>query len=191
MITTVFMVRHAESPFKKGEERTRGLSQKGFDDVETVTNLLIDKEIAAVVSSPYTRAIQSVESIAKQRGLEIQTYEGLKERSIKAWDYQLPKAELLVAIQQSLEDKDYCLRGGETIKEAQERSLPIVKELLKKYKGEAIVIGTHGSIMTSILNGFDEQFGFAFWQSTTKPDIYKLQFKDEQLLQVERLWQGD
>lgn len=32
MKTTIYMVRHAESPFVFGEEKTRGLSEKGLTD---------------------------------------------------------------------------------------------------------------------------------------------------------------
>jgi len=34
MMTTIYMVRHAESPYTEGTERTRGLTTKGKSDVE-------------------------------------------------------------------------------------------------------------------------------------------------------------
>lgn len=40
MKTTIYMVRHAESPYDDGDERTRGLTAKGKADAVKVTKLL-------------------------------------------------------------------------------------------------------------------------------------------------------
>lgn len=45
MKMTVYMVRHAESPYDEGNERTRGLTAKGKADIEIVTKLLSDEGI--------------------------------------------------------------------------------------------------------------------------------------------------
>ncbi|WP_267917526.1 hypothetical protein [Lederbergia citrisecunda] len=42
--------------------------------------------------------------------------------------------------------------------------------------------------MTIIMNYFNQQYGFDFWRSTTKPDIYRLVFSNELLLNVTRIW---
>ncbi|WP_353958403.1 hypothetical protein [Bacillus sp. DX4.1] len=60
--------------------------------------------------------------------------------------------------------------------------------MLKDYEGKNIVIGTHGNIMTIIMNYFDDRYGYDFWKSTSKPDIYRLEFKNESLIKVKRLW---
>jgi broad specificity phosphatase PhoE len=57
-----------------------------------------------------------------------------------------------------------------------------------EYEGKKIVIGTHGNIMTIIMNYYDRNYGYPFWKQTTKPDIYKLFFESKELKQVERLW---
>lgn len=134
-----------------------------------------------IISSPYYRAIQTIEEIANDRNLEIQLFEELKERSIKD---RLPEEKILQVIKKSFDDKDYCLPGEETTRQAQERAIPVMKHLLNEYKGKNIVIGTHGNIMTIIMNYFDQQYGYAFWKSTTKPDIYKLSFFEKNLNNV-------
>lgn len=45
--------------------------------------------------------------------------------------------------------------------------------------------------MTLMMNSFDKQYGFEFLIHTSKPDIYKLEFNDEQLLNVKKLWIGE
>ncbi|GAF15279.1 LOW QUALITY PROTEIN: phosphoglycerate mutase family 2 [Bacillus sp. JCM 19045] len=188
-MTIIYLVRHAESPHLFGQERTRGLTEAGWTATKAVTKCLEEEQIDAVVSSAYTRAVQTVEGIAVKKG-PVQTYEGLIERPIKGLDYKLPEQELFDAIERSFADPDYCLPGGETMREAQDRSIPIMRELLSNYKDGTIVLGTHGTIMTVILHYFDSNYAFDFWKSTTKPDIYKLTFKEEQLVDVSRVWEA-
>jgi 2,3-bisphosphoglycerate-dependent phosphoglycerate mutase len=186
--TTIFMIRHAESPFIFGEERTRKLSKHGELDAEKVAKLMLSEKIDVIVSSPFARSIQTIEPIATTRNKKIELYEELKERMIKG-NYKLPWEEVEPAIKKSFEDKDYCLPGGETTRQAQERAVPIIKQLLKEYEGQSIVLGTPGNIMTIIMNYFDRKYGYDFWESTSKPDIYKLIFIDGELTDVKRTWE--
>ena len=188
METTFFMIRHAESLFVFGQERIRKLSEQGEIEANNIKERLKQEKIDVIVSSPYTRAIQTIEGIANERKMEITIFEGLKERSIKG-AYKIPAEEIERAIKKSYSVKDYCLPGGETTRQAQERAIPVIKQLLNEYKGKNIVVGTHGSIMTIMMNYFDEQYGYVFWKSTTKPDVYKLSFSENELINVKRLWE--
>lgn len=40
VITTIYMVRHGESPKTEGNERTRGLTEKGKGDARIVADIL-------------------------------------------------------------------------------------------------------------------------------------------------------
>jgi 2,3-bisphosphoglycerate-dependent phosphoglycerate mutase len=68
--TVIYLVRHGDSP-KVGNERTRGLTDKGRLDAQKVTEILKDKEIDAVISSPYKRSILTVKKLAQQIGQEV------------------------------------------------------------------------------------------------------------------------
>lgn len=188
MKTAIYMVRHAESPFIFGQEKTRGLSEEGLADSKRVCNLLEDVEFDCIVSSTYTRAIQTVQYLAESKGLSIIEFEELRERPIKGLDYKAPWEDLLKAIEASFVDIDFALEGGESTREAQKRSIPLIENLLKEYRGKNIVIGTHGNIMTIIMNYYNTNYGFDFWNSTSKPDIYKMAFFDNQLESIERIW---
>lgn len=189
MITNLYMVRHAESPFVFGEERTRGLSVEEVLEAKKVAKIMLTEKVDVIVSSPFVRSIQTIEGIVENQNLEIKLYEELKERMIKG-NYKLPWEEIVPAIEKSFIDKDYCLLGGETTRQAQERTIPIIKQVLTEHKGKNIVVGTHGNIMTIILNYFEEQYGYEFWKSTSKPDIYKLVFSDHTLKEVKRIWRN-
>jgi 2,3-bisphosphoglycerate-dependent phosphoglycerate mutase len=188
MKTTIYMVRHAESPFEFGQERTRGLSAEGFVAAKRVAKFFAEIDVHYMASSPYTRAKQTIQYIAEQKSLDIVEYEELLERPIKGLDYRAPWEELYEAIRRSFIDKDFALEGGESTRIAQQRSIPIIERLLEEQRGKNIVIGTHGNIMTIIMNYFDDAYGFDFWSAASKPDIYRLIFDRNQLEQVERIW---
>jgi 2,3-bisphosphoglycerate-dependent phosphoglycerate mutase len=188
MNTTIYMVRHAESPFIFGQEKERGLSEEGLADSKRIAKLFDDIEINCMVSSSYTRAIQTVQYLAHKKKLPIVEYEELRERQIKGLDYKAPWEQLLKAIERSFEDIDFSLDGGESTMKAQQRAIPIIEKLLREYEGKNIVIGTHGNIMTIIMNYYNKEYGFNFWNSTSKPDIYKMTFKSKELINIERMW---
>lgn len=188
MVTTVYMIRHANSPFIFGEERTRELSLEGVMDSKKITDLMSKVEIDVIVSSSYTRAIQTIEGIANQKNIKIKVIEELRERQLKG-AYKLLDEEIQQAIKKSYEDYDYFLSGGESVREVQNRSIPVIKNLLNQYEGKTIIIGTHGNIMTIIMNYYNPKYGYDFWKSTTKPDIYKLIFSDAKLQNVQRVWE--
>ena len=97
METTVLMIRHAESPLLFGKERTRGLSKKGKEDASAITTVLHSFNIDVIVSSPYTRAIQTIQGLADDHKLEIRIIESLREKQLKG-AYQLPAEEIDKAI---------------------------------------------------------------------------------------------
>lgn len=63
-----------------------------------------------------------------------------------------------------------------------------MKQILEEYKGEKVAIGTHGHVMTLMMNYFDSSYGLDFMNQTKKPDIYRLQFDEMELENVTRLW---
>lgn len=188
MNTTIYMIRHAKSPFVFGQERTRELSPQGIIDAKRVTEIMNDKQVDLIVSSPYIRAIQTIEEIATNIEFEVKVYEELRERQLKG-AFKLTEEEIQQAIKTSYENIDYHLTDGESIRDVQNRAIPIMKDLLNKYQGKTIIIGTHGNVMTIIMNYFNKAYGYEFWKNTAKPDIYQLVFSGENLLTIHRLWE--
>jgi 2,3-bisphosphoglycerate-dependent phosphoglycerate mutase len=187
MKTIIYMVRHGESPNNEGNERTRGLTQKGKIDIEKVTKLLIGEGINMIISSPYTRAILSVEGLAEHLKLDIKVFEDLRERHFAS--YIIENAELMSSIRESFNDPNYALPGGESNAACQKRAISVLKPILKEHRGKKIVIGTHGLVMTLMMNHFNPAFGLEFLNQLKKPDIYKMQFEDLQLEEVTRMWE--
>ncbi len=187
MSTVVYMVRHGESP-KKGNDRTRGLTEKGYLDAQRVTDILKDEKIDAVVSSPYIRSILTVEKIAQQIGKEVLVYEDLKERIFSSENKRLADKELVQILEKSFLDSNFSLEGGESNADCQKRAIKVLKELLDTLRNKKVVIGTHGAIMTLMLGYFDSTYDLNFLNSTSKPDIYRMEFNEQELLNVQRIW---
>lgn len=190
MKTYIYFIRHGIAPFSIEHERSGGtsLSEQGKLDAMRVAELLSNEDIDVIVSSSYFRALETVSPLAEQLKKEIIPYIELIERPIASLNYAVSEEELLIGIEQSFVDIDFCLPEGETTRQAQERAIPLIKKLLSDFKGKKIAIGTHGNIMTIILNYFNSNYGFEFWKQTTKPDIYRLEFEEQELNLVERLW---
>ena len=181
------MVRHGESP-KEGNDRTRGLTEKGYLDAQRVTDILKDEKIDAVVSSPYIRSILTVEKIAQQIGQEVLVFEDLKERIFSSENKRLTDKELVQILEKSFFNSNFSLEGGESNADCQKRSIKVLKELLDTLRNKKAVIGTHGAIMTLMMGYFDSTYDLNFLHSTSKPDIYRMEFNEQELLDVQRLW---
>lgn len=181
-MTTIYFVRHAHSTYTK-EERERPLSEKGQLDAENVTHLLKDRHIDVVISSPYKRAIQTVQGIANTYDVSIQIEEDLRERLLSSESV----TDFNDAVQKVWEDWDFAHEGGESNDVAKRRAVICMQNILKKYKDKNIVIGTHGNIMVLLMNYFDSKYDFRFWKTIRMPDIFKLNFHNEDLVSAERI----
>ena len=182
-MTTLYFVRHAHSTFTT-DEVGRPLSKKGFLDADMVTELLKSEEIDIVISSPYKRAVQTVEGIAGYFDKEIEIINDFKERMLAGTAVK----DFTLAITKVWEDFNFSWEGGESNVLAQKRGVDATYQVLDKYEGKRIVIGTHGNIMVLIMNYFNDNYDFTFWKNLDMPDIYKLTFDEKELRTVNRLW---
>jgi len=58
------------------------------------------------------------------------------------------------------EDFDYKLSDGESLREVQNRNIKALNEVLRMYEGKNIVIGTHGTALSTIINYYDSTYGY-------------------------------
>lgn len=188
MKTIIFMVRHGQSPKTEKNERTRGLTEKGRSDAKKATELLKDEGIDTFISSPYSRAILTIEELADSLDKEILVYENLKEMIFTDEDKIIEDKDLFPSVERMFSDPDYSLPGGESKRICQDRLIAAFKEILKQHKGQKVVIGTHGMVMTLMMGYFDDRYDFQFLMQTSKPDIYRMEFNEEELVAIERLW---
>ena len=191
MSTFIYMVRHGESLKIEGNERTRGLTEKGNLDTHRVTEILKTEGIDTFISSPYKRAMLTIEEAANFYEKEIVVYENLKECRFASEDQIILDKEVYPLVKRMFYNPDFARTEGESYADCQRRVVKVLKEILMDFRGCKIVIGTHGLVMTLMMNYFDKQYGFEFLMNTSKPDIYKMEFKEKQLMNVERLWKAE
>ncbi|RJX37640.1 histidine phosphatase family protein [Paenibacillus pinisoli] len=184
METVIYLVRHAESIYAEGNERNRGLTEEGEKHAFLVRGLLESEHVEAFFSSPYERAIATVRPAAEQQGQQITLYEDLRERAMGRFE----PAAFLDAKKRIYAEKNFAYPGGEASWDAQARAVSVVEQLLSTYNGKKLAIGTHGDIMTLIMQHYDSQYEYTFWASLSMPDIYRLTFAEKQLTQAARLW---
>lgn len=180
--TRLYFVRHAHSVYTP-DERQRPLSEKGRADAEKVKEALKNQGIDRVLSSPYKRAIETVEPLAGVIGVPIELVEDLRERQLSGG----PVEDFATAIERVWADETYAFGGGESNEAAKERGVSATLEVLESYPGERIAIGTHGNLMVLVMKHFDQRYGLEFWRELAMPDIYCLIFRGTELAGVEHI----
>ena len=155
MVTTIYFVRHAEPNYENHDDMSRELSDKGLKDRRLVTDFLMDKEIDAVLSSPYKRAVDTVREFADAKGLEIKKIEDFRERKVESEWIE----DFVEFCKKQWNDFEYKLSDGECLNEVQKRNISALNHVLEEYSGKNVVIGSHGTALSTIINYFDSTFG--------------------------------
>jgi 8-oxo-dGTP diphosphatase len=104
----VFLVRHASAGERtewEGDDRLRPLDEKGRKQAADLVALLNEFAIDRILSSPAVRCVQTVEPLARSRGVEIEQLEQLSE------DWQWNAGATLVH-ELASEDAVVCGHGG-------------------------------------------------------------------------------
>lgn len=179
LLTNLYFVRHAHSTYTPDELR-RPLSEKGQTDAEIITQILKKDNIDYVISSPYKRAVQTVEGVADFFGKQVIIENSFKERILSKG----PVENFDLAVTKVWEEPSFSWEGGESNIIAQKRGVEATLQVLERYEGKNIIVGTHGNIMVLIMNFFDKKYDFSFWKDLNMPDIYKLTFKGTTLKEV-------
>ena len=89
-MATIYLIRHCESEgnaCRRAQAQTDALvTRKGYGQIEALRQHFADKRIDAVYSSDTYRAVQTVEPIAKDRGLPVRVRFLLREITTGIWE---------------------------------------------------------------------------------------------------------
>ena len=172
-LLTVLLIRHAESvaPGISGfDEYTRPLTAKGFRDAAQLSDEYASTRIDAAYSSPYLRARQTIEPMARARGLAIDTIEDLRERLLSAVELPDWRAHL----RRSWNDFDYAPPGGESGRVAQARVVRVLDTITSRHSAGTVIVASHGNLIALALNAFMPRVDYAFWESIPMPAVFRL-----------------
>lgn len=181
--TQIYLVRHAHSTVT-ADEVGRPLSPKGEESLSRLSKIMAGEFIDAVYSSPYRRAVQTIERIAKTYDCSISLVDGFRERQLSL----APIADREAAVQRAWQETDFALPGGESNRAAAERGITALRDVLHNQQGKRVAIGVHGTIMTLIMHALDGGYGLEFSRSLSTPDIYRLTFHGDTFVSGRRLW---
>ena len=176
-MTCMYFVRHCQSDHtKSGDECLRPLTKEGLDDSHAVLHYLKDKNIDVFISSPYKRSYDTIAKAAEYYYLQIKTDERLRERKSgkNGNTFELFKKRWV--------DKNYAEPDGESLYSVQKRNIEALKEIIEIYRDKNIVIGTHGTALSTILNYYNPAFGCDSFMRIIgyMPYIVKLEFDGAQ-----------
>lgn len=171
----VLLVRHAE-PIAVGtpdvSDDDRPLTDAGRAAAADLAAELDGYELTALYSSPYARAAETIAVVAKRRGLPVQTLDDLRERRLSG---ELLGDSWPVHLETAWVDASAVLPGGESGRDAQRRAIGILDLLRARHPdGGRVVIGSHGNLISLMLQAFDPAVDFAFHMAMPMPALYRL-----------------
>ena len=170
----VLLVRHAE-PIPVGSDGVadddRPLTEAGRAAAAELATELDEYEISAVYSSPYARSLETVSPIARRRGLDIQFLADLRERRLSPD----PMDDWRTALERAWSDADFAPPRGETSRAAQRRAIGTLDLLRSRHPdGGRLVLGSHGNLISLILQALEPAVDFAFHMAMPTPAVYRL-----------------
>lgn len=180
MEKNIYVIRHCEAT---GQAADSPLTKKGFEQAEELSIFLSNKAIDKIFSSPYLRAVQSIKPYADKNELDIECDDRLTERVLSSTYFP----DWLEKLEATFYDLDLKYEGGESSKEATDRILQFINDVVKDDK-ENVLIVAHGGIISLLLRHFDNKFSFNQWRNLTNPDVFLLQLTEQNAVFFERIY---
>ncbi|UNU73458.1 histidine phosphatase family protein [Moraxella nasovis] len=155
-MTAIYFIRHGEPNYHNRDDVNRELTDNGIIQSYKLIDVFKDKPIDEFFSSPYKRTIDTIKPTADYFKKEIAIIDEFRERKIGTWVDDFDEFS-----QRQWQDFEFKLPNGESLKEVQDRNIHALNELLAKYKNHTLVIGTHGTALSTIIHHY--QLLWRFW----------------------------
>lgn len=208
MKTIIYLCRHSE-PIDMYDNKNEtmqlrnekiSLSVLGEEKARKLSLLPELNNIDNVIASNYVRAIATAKYIAFNNKKDIEVIPEFGERkfgNINSWS-DLPKG----FSDKQIKDWDYKFEGGESFNEVCERMYFALQSVLKKYKGKKIFIVSHGTAISVLFSKIAEVFFYdeenynrgiyfngklIFDGKYDAPELFKLEYEDEKLVDVKNI----
>jgi 2,3-bisphosphoglycerate-dependent phosphoglycerate mutase len=175
----IYVIRHCEA---EGQPPESPLTEKGYKQALELSEFLSEIKVDKVVTSPYLRAVQTIEPLAKKLKLEIELDSRLTERVLS--QDNLP--DWMEKLRTTFTDLELKYEGGESSKEAMNRIVEAVEDILNSNIENAVMV-THGNIMSLLIKYFNKNIGFKLWQGLSNPDVYLLRSVHNEF-HIEHIW---
>ncbi len=185
---TICLIRHGKAAMA-GADHERELDEDGIIQANSLKEKLVNLGLKSnkIYASPFKRAVQTIKPFSETNtDIIIEEVKELEEIHMPK-DENLSKHEI---IEKMWADENFKLGDADSHKEHFEKISPFLNNLFEdfKSKNEDLVIISHGVLIGLILKFFFKiEFGFQDWKSMTMPDIYFLNFDDNnQFIEMKR-----
>lgn len=204
-MTTIYLIRHskpmnmdikqiANSESLQIINEKNILSVEGEKRAEELSKIPGLKNIDYVISSNYARAMATAKYICRENNKDLNIVEDFAERKFGINDWsELPKD----FEKRQFEDENYKIGNGESQKEVANRMYNALMDAVNKYQDKKIVIVSHATAITFLLMKLatyqDQKIVFnnkLIMDETFKwnaPEIFKLEFKKNNLINIENI----
>lgn len=194
--THVLLIRHGQSQ-GNAEGRFGGhtdtpLSPRGRAEARRTAQSLASESFDAIACSDLARAIETATPLANLVGLELQTAEAFRERSVGVMEgltFEEAAAqhpEQYAALLRR--DFEHVLLGGESYRQTLDRASKKLDELVDQHKGGRIAIYTHtGTICIlalHIMGALDAPELKPVWISSRNCGISRFELRDDGFVKV-------
>jgi len=183
-MTKLIFIRHAESDYLVKDDFSRPLTDSGLIAAKKIPELFTNTHIDQFYCSPFTRSIDTIQYLADQYERKIIISSNLQERKIGSW-----VDDFFEFAQKQWNDFNYKIENGESLNEVQERNINEINKILHDHQNQNVVIGTHGTALCTILNYFNAQLNFEYFQSIAKkmPLFIELEFNGLSFISMKEL----
>lgn len=173
---TIYFVRHSIRDTTIKNEFAP-LSDEGQKLALRLVDFFANKQIDAIYSSPFSRAIDTIQPTAIKLNQSIHLLENLKERNVGQW-----VADFDAFSKQQWLDFDYKLDNGESLNDVRQRIIPVFNDVLKQKFQSSIITG-HGTSLSILFHHLtNTDFGHEDFLIMSMPDIFVATFDDDNQL---------
>ena len=176
----IYLIRHGKASME-GSDRERNLDEDGkvqaISLCKKIKKEFQDKKIK-IFSSPFVRAVQTVENLSQDMNVQIEQIVSLEEIKMGK-DPQLSKHQI---IEKMWSDKNFKTEDGVSqLEHVNNIKVELDKIFDDFYNSEYdLILVSHGNSIGIILKYFfNIQFAFEDWKKISMPDMYYLEFNEE------------
>ena len=125
--------------------------------------------------------MDTIRPAAELRNMDIRTDEQFRER--QCGDFTSD------SLARRWADFSWAEENGECLASVQGRNMEALRDVLQKYAGQTVVIGTHGTALSTILNFYNPRFGLQDFLRIVSwmPYIIELNFDGNKLIGFKEL----
>jgi broad specificity phosphatase PhoE len=165
----LIIIRHGETEWN-ARHKVQGLSdqplsKEGMWQADLLGGRFAKTDIDAIYTSTLKRATKTAEAVGKYHpGLKVNVEKALNEMDWGAWEglsfEQIRKKYPKQFASRLLDKYHFAPKGGESPSDLRKRLTPFLKKIVKKHKGQTVLIVGHGGInrvLMGIIMGWDEK----------------------------------